>query len=74
MAVLTRTTVKRPPVAGTRAISPMEVEKVVRSSWANWWGCSVYEIGTQEKLNGGGDVQLLRGETEDERRPRVASS
>lgn len=31
-----RCTAKRPPVAGCRAISPMAVEKVVRSSWANW--------------------------------------
>ncbi len=28
---------KMPPVAGTRAISPMLVEKVERSSWAYWW-------------------------------------
>ncbi len=34
----------------------------------------VYELGTQEKFNGGGDVQLIRPETEYERRQRVASS
>lgn len=28
---------KTPPVEGTRAISPMLVEKVERSSWAYWW-------------------------------------
>ncbi len=38
-----------PPVAGTRAISPMLVEKVERSSWAYWWcvliGCVGVGVG-----------------------------
>jgi hypothetical protein len=29
-------TLKTPPVEGWRDISPREVEKVCRSSWANW--------------------------------------
>ena len=32
----TISTVKTPPVEGMRAISPIEREKVERSSWANW--------------------------------------
>ncbi len=40
---------KMPPVAGTRAISPMLVEKVERSSWAYWWcvliGCVGVGVG-----------------------------
>lgn len=34
-AAVVMVTVKTPPVAGMRATSPMEVEKVERSSWAN---------------------------------------
>jgi len=45
---------KMPPVEGTRAISPMLVEKVERSSWAYWVVLMVcwmngFEVGLQMK-------------------------
>lgn len=54
---------KMPPVEGTRAISPMLVEKVERSSWAYWvvlmvcWMNGV-EVGLQMKEGNRGGVVI----------------
>jgi hypothetical protein len=42
--VVVISTTKTPPVAGCRATSPREREKVERSSWAYWDGVSLVVV------------------------------
>lgn len=47
-------TVNFPPVDGWRDISPREVEKVLRSSWANWEEVSLVGAGGDTRKGGEG--------------------